>query len=45
MAAYIRLLRRKLKFNHSNPLIETIYGVGYRLNISPVFDSMPMKVL
>ncbi len=31
VAAQIRLLRRKLEDSH-NSLIETIYGVGYRLN-------------
>lgn len=32
VAAQIRLLRRKLGEDSSPPLIETIYGVGYRLN-------------
>lgn len=32
VAAQIRLLRRKLGEDNSNSLIETIYGVGYRLN-------------
>jgi DNA-binding response OmpR family regulator len=35
VAAQVRLLRRKLADdNSSNPLIENIYGVGYRLNVS-----------
>ncbi|MBD2593581.1 response regulator transcription factor [Nostoc spongiaeforme FACHB-130] len=33
VAAQIRLLRRKLGEEDSEALIETIYGVGYRLNI------------
>ncbi|ARV58366.1 DNA-binding response regulator [Nostocales cyanobacterium HT-58-2] len=33
VAAQIRLLRRKLGEEESGALIETIYGVGYRLNI------------
>lgn len=33
VAAQIRLLRRKLGEEDSESLIETIYGVGYRLNI------------
>jgi len=33
VAAQIRLLRRKLGEEDSEPLIETIYGVGYRLNV------------
>ncbi|BAY65638.1 two component transcriptional regulator [Calothrix brevissima NIES-22] len=33
VAAQIRLLRRKLGEEESESLIETIYGVGYRLNI------------
>ncbi|BBD61328.1 two component transcriptional regulator [Nostoc sp. HK-01] len=33
VAAQIRLLRRKLGEEDSETLIETIYGVGYRLNI------------
>jgi DNA-binding response OmpR family regulator len=32
VAAQIRLLRRKLGDDSSDPLVETIYGVGYRLN-------------
>ncbi|MEH1979349.1 MAG: two-component system response regulator RppA [Nostoc sp.] len=32
VAAQIRLLRRKLGEDNSESLIETIYGVGYRLN-------------
>lgn len=32
VAAQVRLLRRKLGDDNSNTLIETIYGVGYRLN-------------
>ncbi|MBW4518662.1 MAG: response regulator transcription factor [Scytolyngbya sp. HA4215-MV1] len=32
VAAQIRLLRRKLGDNNDSPLIENIYGVGYRLN-------------
>lgn len=35
VAAQVRLLRRKLGDNNSNPLIENIYGVGYRLNANP----------
>lgn len=35
VAAQVRLLRRKLEDdNSSSPLIENIYGVGYRLNAS-----------
>jgi len=34
VAAQVRLLRRKLGDENSNPLIENIYGVGYRLNSS-----------
>ena len=34
VAAQVRLLRRKLGDENSNPLIENIYGVGYRLNAS-----------
>ncbi len=34
VAAQVRLLRRKLKDENNNPLIENIYGVGYRLNSS-----------
>ncbi len=33
VAAQIRLLRRKLGEDNSESLIETIYGVGYRLNV------------
>jgi len=33
VAAQIRLLRRKLGDDSSEPLIETIYGVGYRLRV------------
>jgi len=33
VAAQVRLLRRKLGEENSNSLIETIYGVGYRLNV------------
>ncbi|MBH8564597.1 response regulator transcription factor [Nostoc sp. CENA67] len=33
VAAQIRLLRRKLEQDNSESLIETIYGVGYRLNV------------
>ena len=32
VAAQIRLLRRKLGDNNDSPLIENIYGIGYRLN-------------
>jgi len=32
VSAQIRLLRRKLGDNNDRPLIENIYGVGYRLN-------------
>lgn len=32
VAAQVRLLRRKLGEDNSNSLIETIYGVGYRLH-------------
>jgi len=32
VAAQIRLLRRKLGEDDNKPLIETIYGIGYRLN-------------
>jgi DNA-binding response OmpR family regulator len=32
VAAQVRLLRRKLGDDNSSPLIENIYGVGYRLN-------------
>lgn len=32
VAAQIRLLRRKLAFENSDSLIETLYGIGYRLN-------------
>lgn len=32
VAAQIRLLRRKLGEENNNTLIETVYGVGYRLN-------------
>lgn len=34
VAAQIRILRRKLGEDSNKPLIETIYGVGYRLNAS-----------
>lgn len=34
VAAQIRLLRRKLAEDSNVPLIETIYGIGYRLNSS-----------
>lgn len=34
VAAQVRLLRRKLGDENSNPLIENIYGVGYRFNSS-----------
>ncbi|HEY9622368.1 MAG TPA: two-component system response regulator RppA [Crinalium sp.] len=34
VAAQVRLLRRKLGDDNSAPLIENIYGVGYRLNAS-----------
>lgn len=34
VAAQVRLLRRKLGEENSNSLIETIYGVGYRLNVN-----------
>jgi DNA-binding response OmpR family regulator len=34
VAAQVRLLRRKLGDDTGNPLIENIYGVGYRLNSS-----------
>lgn len=33
VAAQIRLLRRKLGEEENEALIETVYGVGYRLNI------------
>jgi len=33
VAAQIRLLRRKLGEEENESLIETVYGVGYRLNI------------
>lgn len=32
VAAQIRILRRKLGEDSNKPLIETVYGVGYRLN-------------
>ncbi len=32
VAAQVRLLRRKLGDDNSSPLVENIYGVGYRLN-------------
>lgn len=32
VAAQVRLLRRKLGEENNNTLIETVYGVGYRLN-------------
>lgn len=32
VAAQVRLLRRKLGDDNDNPLIENIYGVGYRFN-------------
>lgn len=32
VAAQVRLLRRKLALNQNENLIETVYGVGYRLN-------------
>lgn len=32
VAAQVRLLRRKLALNQKENLIETVYGVGYRLN-------------
>lgn len=35
IAAQVRLLRRKLEDDSSSPLIENIYGVGYRFNASP----------
>jgi DNA-binding response OmpR family regulator len=38
VAAQIRLLRRKLGDDNSNPLIENIYGVGYRFNASESFN-------
>lgn len=34
VAAQVRLLRRKLGDENDNPLIENIYGVGYRFNAS-----------
>ncbi len=34
VAAQVRLLRRKLGDDNDNPIIENIYGVGYRLNAS-----------
>ena len=34
VAAQMRLLRRKLAFENSESLIETLYGIGYRLNTS-----------
>ena len=34
VAAQVRLLRRKLGDENSSPLIENIYGVGYRFNSS-----------
>lgn len=34
VAAQIRLLRRKLAEDSNVPLIETVYGIGYRLNAS-----------
>jgi len=34
VAAQMRLLRRKLTREGSSPLIETLYGMGYRLNSS-----------
>lgn len=35
IAAQVRLLRRKLGEDHTPALIETIHGVGYRLNAAP----------
>lgn len=35
IAAQVRLLRRKLGEDHTSSLIETIHGVGYRLNAAP----------
>lgn len=37
VAAQIRLLRRKLGSVLTNSSIETVYGIGYRLNINQVF--------
>lgn len=34
VAAQVRLLRRKLRDDNDSPLIENIYGVGYRFNAS-----------
>ncbi|MEB3335957.1 MAG: two-component system response regulator RppA [Leptolyngbyaceae bacterium] len=34
VAAQVRLLRRKLRDDNESPLIENIYGVGYRFNAS-----------
>ncbi len=35
VAAQVRLLRRKLATNDRLPPIETVFGVGYRLNFTP----------
>lgn len=35
LAAQIRLLRRKIEVNDQTPLIQTVYGKGYRLSSSP----------
>ena len=32
VAAQMRLLRRKLALDNSDEVIETVYGIGYRLN-------------
>lgn len=34
VAAQVRLLRRKLAEPGMNQVIETVYGLGYRLNIT-----------
>lgn len=41
VAAQVRLLRRKLATSGCEPLIETVFGVGYRLNSAFSVDSNP----
>ena len=40
VAAQVRLLRRKLQDSNFQPLIETVFGVGYRLNFAYSTDRL-----
>lgn len=40
VAAQVRLLRRKLQGSSLQPLIETVFGVGYRLNLAKSTDQL-----